>query len=210
MYTKSFFLCQTLIICSYCVLSHSLDPGSFPAVLDVDGQELRASAKYYMLPAFNSGGGGGGGLALSSRDGSCPHYVMQEGHAQSNGHPVRLLPVDKLDRNISLSSDVNIVFHAATICVQATGWKMGGVDVITGRRYLKTGALIGRPGASTVSNWFKVEKNNHGDGYKIVFCPSVCSLCKVVCGNVGVFVENGKKWLGLSDGLPLIVNFKEH
>lgn len=204
----SFFYYPIIILCSYGVLSHCLDPGSFSAVLDVDGQELRAAAKYYILPAFRSKGNGGG-LALSSRDGSCPNYVMQEIHAQSNGHPVRLLPVNKLDVNISLSSDVNIVFHAATTCVQATGWRMGGVDAITGRRYVKSGALPGRPGASTVSNWFKVEKNEHGDGYKIVFCPSVCSFCKVVCGDIGAFDENGKKWLGLSDGFPLIVNFRK-
>lgn len=200
----SFFYYPILILCSYCVLGHCLDPGSFNAVLDVDGQELRAAAKYYMLPTSHGRGHCGGGLALSSRDGSCPHNVMQESHAQSNGHPVRLLPV-----NISLSDDMNIVFHAATTCVQATGWRMGGVDAITGRRYVKSGALTGHPGASTVSNWFKVEKNEHGDGYKIVFCPSVCGFCKVVCGDVEAFDENGKKWLGLSDGSPLIVNFRK-
>ncbi|KAK1380652.1 Alpha-amylasesubtilisin inhibitor [Heracleum sosnowskyi] len=204
MYAISFFYYSILILCSYC---HCLDPGSFSAVLDIDGQELGATEKYYILPASHVRGNGGG-LALSSRDGTCPHFVMQESHAQSNGHPVRLLPVNKVDGKISLSSDVNIVFHAATTCVQATGWKMGGVDAITGRRYVKSGALTGRPGASTVSNWFKVE-NEHGDGYKIVFCPSVCSFCKVVCGDVGVFDENGKKWLGLSDGYPHIVNFKK-
>lgn len=204
-YIKLSVFLSILILSSHCIIfTRSLES----AVLDVDGQELQATSMYYMLPAIHDRGSGGG-LALSSRDGSCPYYVMQESHAQSNGHPVRLLPVNKLDTNISLSSDMNIVFHAATTCVQATGWKMGGVDAITGQRYVKSGALTGRPGASTLSNWFKVEKNENGDGYKIIFCPSVCSFCKVVCGNVGVFDENGKKWLGLSDGYPLILKFKK-
>ncbi|KAK1390119.1 Alpha-amylase/subtilisin inhibitor [Heracleum sosnowskyi] len=219
MYTRCFFLSYLKLsaaafLCIIVLLSHgiilcqSLDPGDFQAVLDVDGQELQSDAKYYILPAVRVGGNGGG-LGLSSRGGACPFTVMQESHEQSNGLPVRFLPVNyKMDANISLSSDINIVFHAATICVQSTGWKVAGVDEITGRRYVKSGGLTGHPGVNTVSNWFKVEKNENGDGYKIVFCPSVCSFCKLVCGNVGVFDENGKKWLGLSDGDPLIVTFR--
>lgn len=202
------FLC-IIGLSSYSIIrGHSLDPGNFQAVLDVDGQELQADAMYYILPAIQ-GGGNGGGLGLSSRDGKFPFNVMQKSHEQSNGLPVRFLPVNyKMNANISLSSDMNIVFHAATICVQSTGWKVGGVDEITGRRYVKSGGLTGHPGVNTVSNWFKVEKNENGDGYKIVFCPSVCTFCKLVCGNVGVFDENGKKWLGLSDGDPLTVTFR--
>lgn len=202
------FLCIIVISSSGIILGQSLDPGNFQAVLDVDGQELQADAKYYILPAVQ-GGGNGGGLGLSSRGGTCPFNVMQESHEQSNGLPVRFLPVNyKTNATISLSSDMNIVFHAATICVQSTGWKVGGVDEITGRRYIKSGGLTGHPGVNTVSNWFKVEKIENGDGYKIVFCPSVCSFCKLVCGNVGVFDENGKKWLGLSDGDPHIITFR--
>lgn len=202
------FLCTIILSSSGIILGHSLDPGNFQAVLDVDGQELQADEMYYILPAVQ-GGGNGGGLGLSSRDGTCPFNVKQESHEQSNGLPVRFLPVNyKMNANVSLSSDMNIVFHAATICVQSTGWKVGGVDAITGRRYVKSGGLTGHPGVNTVSNWFKVGRNENGDGYKIVFCPSVCSFCKLVCEIVGVFDENGKKWLGLSDGDPLIVTFK--
>ncbi|XP_063937420.1 alpha-amylase/subtilisin inhibitor [Daucus carota subsp. sativus] len=120
------------------LLGHCLGPGDFQAVLDVDGQELQVAAKYYILPAAPGGGNGGGGLGLASRDRRCPFYVMQESHEQSNGLPVRFLPVNyKADANVSLSSDLNIVFHAATICVQSTGWKVGSVDEITGRRRVR-------------------------------------------------------------------------
>ena len=59
-----------------------------------------------------------------------------------------------------------------------------------------------------VINWFKIERYGNGNGYKMVYCPSVCSSCRVVCGNVGVFYEDGKRWLGLSDE-PLVVMFKK-
>lgn len=118
------------------------------------------------------------------------------------------MPIDNNQQVINLSSDINIVFFAATICVQSTAWKVGGADERTGRRYVMSGGITGRPGSETISNWFKIEKYGN-ESYKIVFCPGVCSSCsKVVCGNVGVFNEDGKKWLGLNDE-PLVVKFKK-
>lgn len=174
-------------------------------VLDLEGNELQPNTKYYVYPAKS---GSGGGLALAARDRACPFYVMQESIESSNGLPLRFLWADKSDKAISLSADLNIVFSAATICVQSTAWRLGGVDGITGRRYVTSGGVMGRPGVDTVSNWFKLEKVGGESGYRIEFCPSVCSSCKVVCGNVGVIVENGKRWLGLSDE-PLLVVFKK-
>ncbi|CAL9753383.1 unnamed protein product [Musa acuminata subsp. burmannicoides] len=104
-----------------------------------------------------------------------------------------------------MSTDLNVWFAAETICVQSTVWRLGDAEA-TGRRYVVTGGLKGDPGLSTVSNWFKIERYGESD-YKLVHCPSVCRFCKVVCGDVGVFVEGGKRWLGLSDE-PFPVMFK--
>ena len=100
------------------------------------------------------------------------------------------------------------MFSAATICVQSTVWRViSGGGFGGGRHYVRSGGVVGRPGVDTVSNWFRIEKV--GDiGYKFVFCPNVCSSCKVVCGDVGVLEENGKKWLALGDH-PLVFRFQK-
>ncbi|KAG9140602.1 hypothetical protein Leryth_022490 [Lithospermum erythrorhizon] len=185
-------------------LSQFLGTSNNIPVLDTDGHELQTSSKYLIVPAQSSKGGG---LSLGARDRACPFYVMQENQESKYGLPIKLMPVDNKQRTIILSSDLNIVFSAATICVQSTVWRLGNEDEVTGARYVISGGVMGRPGADTVSNWFRIERQGNGFVYRIVFCPSVCSTCKVVCGNVGVFSENGKRWLGLSDN-PILVTFK--
>ncbi|KAI3497984.1 hypothetical protein L1887_33659 [Cichorium endivia] len=177
--------------------------------LDSDGHEVQPGLKYHITPIQSNDSGGG--LSLASRDGFCPPFVIQENNQLSKGLPLRFLPLDTKQNSITLSSDINILFNAATICVQSTVWRVsngvgGGSntdDTVTGRRYyVRSGGMVGRHGVGTVSNWFRIEKV--GDiGYKIVFCPSICSSCKVVCGDVGVLEENGKKWLALGDQ-PLV------
>ncbi|KAI5678085.1 hypothetical protein M9H77_09035 [Catharanthus roseus] len=205
MNTIKFSYSLLLHLSLYALLSFStVTKQSPPAVLDADGHQLQPGSKYYIIP-FHSGNGGG--LALSSKDIPCPFYVMQENLEASNGLPLRFLPANSTQQTITLSSDLNIVFNAGTICVQSTAWKVGGVDGKTGQRYVMSNGVIGNPGEDTLSSWFKIEKM--GNGYKIVFCPSVCSFCKVVCGNLGVFREDGIRWLGLNHDDPLVILFKK-
>ncbi|RVW64791.1 Alpha-amylase/subtilisin inhibitor [Vitis vinifera] len=107
-----------------------------------------------------------------------PVTDVEESLQDSNGLPIRFLPVDPKDKVIRLSSDMNIAFHTATTCVQSMAW-FGDISQITGRRYATIGVLIGHPGINTL-----------------------------VCGNVGVFYEDGNQWLGLNDE-PLIVKFRK-
>nr|XP_043626919.1 miraculin-like [Erigeron canadensis] len=192
---------------------------------DSDGHEVQQGSKYYISPVGSNndnGGGsdGGGGLALASRDGFCPPFVIQVNNQLSRGFSLRFLPLDsKQNSIIALSSDLNIVFNAATICVQSTVWRIsnGSVGgnysnpnevVAAGRKYyVRSGGVVGQPGVATVNNWFRIEKVRD-IGYKFVFCPSVCSSCKVVCGDVGVSEENGNKWLALHDQ-PFLFTFKK-
>ncbi|GFZ15607.1 hypothetical protein Acr_25g0000160 [Actinidia rufa] len=118
-----------------------LDPPTNTTVLDLEDHELQSTRRYYIF-LFQTPSRGDRGLALSPKDGKCPHYVMQETLDSSNGLPLR------------------------------------------------------------------VEKYDGGIGYKIVYCPGGCGSYKVVCGDGGVGVENGKKWLGLSDE-PRVVMFKK-
>lgn len=213
-YLKLSLLLQSLLLLACLITSQPAAPSTTTTttpVLDIDGHELQIGSKYTILPSQN--GTGGGGLALAAKDRPCPFYVMQENLESSNGLPTRFMPVDNKQNVINLSTDLNIVFLTATICVQSTAWKLGGADEITGRRYVMSGGMTGRPGLETVSNWFRIERIANGSSinngyYKIVFCPGVCNNCKVVCGNVGVFNENGKRWLGLNDE-PLVVRFKK-
>lgn len=190
-------------------------------IYDTNGDQLRSHTEYQILP--KSGGATTGGLALSRRDYRypCPPNVVQE--TESNGLSLKLFPIDKNQTSITTSTDLNLVFMAATTCVQRTGWRMGGVDPFTRRRYVRSDGGVGRPSKETVANWFKIEKygGGGGGGYKIVYCPgeSVCRGCGVVCGDVGLFVESGKRWLGLinadnlnhhnGDHNPLEIVFKK-
>lgn len=181
---------------------------------DSDGHEVQPGLKYYITPLQSNDTGGG--LSLAPRDGFCPPFVVQENTQLSKGLSLRFLPLDTKQNTITLSSDLNIVFNAATICVQSTEWRLstssGGSgnndDMVSGRRYyVRSGGVVGRPGVGTVSNWFRIEKVEDM-GYKFVFCPSVCSSCKIVCGDVGILEENGKRWLALYDQ-PFVFTFKK-
>ncbi|KAG5608431.1 hypothetical protein H5410_019712 [Solanum commersonii] len=214
-YLKLLLILQILFSLSY--LTTSQQPSITPitttsSVLDIDGHELQIGLKYTILPINQNGSssssGGVGGLALEAKNRPCPFYVIQKNVESSNGLPTRFMPIDNNQQVINLSTDLNIVFLASTIFVQSTAWKVGGAGERTGRRYVMSGGMTGRPGIDTISNWFKIERYGNNESYKIVFCPMVCSNCKIVCGNVGVFNENGKKWLGLNDE-PLVVRFKK-
>lgn len=176
-------------------------------VLDINGNQLQSNTKYYIIPLH---GGGGGGLGLSRRSplDPCPPNVMQLNDVASSGLSLKLFPLGSRQlQSINVSADLNFVVVGATTCVQMTVWKLFGPDPITGRRYVRSDGVLGRAGAATVGNWFKIEKS--GEGYKIVYCPSVCSTCRVACGDVGVFVEKyGRRWLGVG-GQPLVIAFKK-
>ncbi|XP_042054964.1 kunitz trypsin inhibitor 5-like [Salvia splendens] len=171
------------------------------SVVDVDGNQVQANTKYYIFTPS----GGGLGLSVRDRRQPCPPNVMQETDGGSMGLPLKIFPADG-KAVIDLESDLNLAFVAATTCVQRTVWRLGDTDWNTGRRYVRSDGVVGKPGAETVRNWFKIER--FGQGYKIVYCPGVCRECRVECGDVGVFVESGRRWLALG-GQPLLIAFKK-
>ncbi|KAL5721313.1 hypothetical protein ACHQM5_004971 [Ranunculus cassubicifolius] len=189
------------------IFSIALLPLSFSTtVLDINGENVQTNTNYYILPVSR---GLGGGLGIAQRNTTrCPLYVAQESQDVFSGVPLKFLPADTKEKFAQVSKDMNFVFSANTICVQSMGWRLGGVDEVTGKRYVATNGVIGNPGRSTISNWFKIERFDQ-NYYRLVFCPSVCSLCKVVCGDVGIFNEDGRRWLGLTDGVQFRVVFKK-
>lgn len=165
-------------------------------VTDINGNRLRSGINYYILPVVR---GRGGGLTISkSENKTCPNTVIQDQYEVSQGLPLKFSPSDK-SRIIRVSTDLNFIFSATSI------WKLDNFDETTNQWFVSTCGVAGNPGQKTVSNWFKIDK--YENDYKIVFCPTVCNFCKVMCRDIGVFVQGGKRSLVLSD-VPLKVMFK--
>ncbi|XP_057968178.1 kunitz trypsin inhibitor 5-like [Malania oleifera] len=174
-------------------------------VLDTNGKELHSGTEYYILPVVR---GRGGGLTLAATgNGSCPLSVVQDQHEVSHGFPLTFSPVNPKKAVVRLSTDHNIKFSAATTCVQSTVWKLDGKDESTGEFFVTVGGVEGNPGRETLTSWFKIEK--YDDDYKLRFCPTVCDFCKVICRDVGIYVdEDGRRRLVLSDA-PFKIMFKK-
>ncbi|KAK0580170.1 hypothetical protein LWI29_037440 [Acer saccharum] len=175
-------------------------------VLDIAGEKLHTGTDYYILPVVR---GRGGGLTLASTGNeTCPLDVVQERQEVENGLPVTFSPVNIKKGVVRLSTDQNIKFSASTICVQSTVWKLNSHDDSLGQWFVTTGGVEGNPGRETISNWFKIEKFD--DDYKLVFCPSVCDTCRVLCRDIGIYIDQatGIRRLALSD-TPFKVMFKK-
>ncbi|MFS7959341.1 putative proteinase inhibitor I3, Kunitz legume, kunitz inhibitor STI-like superfamily [Helianthus anomalus] len=131
--------------------------------------------KYYVMPAALDGENGGL-LSVKFNRKPCPAGVEQS-RSDETGLPLTFTPVNPKKGVIRLSTDVNIKFLASTGCDdESTVWKVK-YDKALKQYAVMVGGVEGNPGPETLENWFKIEKTK--DGYKLVFCPSVCSYCKV-------------------------------
>ncbi|KAL3642251.1 hypothetical protein CASFOL_013066 [Castilleja foliolosa] len=195
-----------LVLCLITLCSAT--PENPSPVHDIAGKNVLAGVDYYILPVIRSRGGG---LTLAATGNkTCPLNVVQEQHEVENGFPVTFRPVDPKKGVVRVSTDHNIKFSAASICVQSTVWILDQ-DESSGRYMISTGGVEGSPGPQTISNWFKIEEYE-GD-YKLLFCPTVCNFCKVICRDIGVYVQDGKRVLGFSltgeNEAPFRVMFKK-
>ncbi|KAI3705221.1 hypothetical protein L1987_75455 [Smallanthus sonchifolius] len=171
-------------------------------VRDIDGNLLRSGTKYYILPVFR--GRGGGVTLAATRNESCPLDVVQESFELQNGLPLTLTPVNPKKGIIRESTDLNIIFSASSICIQSNVWML---EEYEGERIISGHGQAGNPGQETLSNWFKIEK--YENGYKLVFCPTVCDFCRPVCGDIGVKIdENESRRLAISD-VPFMIMFRK-
>ncbi|KAK4280563.1 hypothetical protein QN277_012176 [Acacia crassicarpa] len=163
-------------------------------VINTSGNKLRAGTKYIVLPDPQPPSGGG--LSLASIRGKCPLDVVAV--VGDPGLGVSFTPVDPKKGRIRVSTDLNVMISGNTDCPQSNVWKLDNYDNSTGQWFVTTGGVAGNPGRETVSDWFKIEK--YEDGYKFVYCPTVCSTCKVQCKDIGIYVDShGNRRLALSD-----------
>ena len=168
------------------------------SVLDITGKNLRLGIDYHVVPVFHSRGDG---LTLASTGNeTCPLDVVQEQQDVNNGLPLTFIPVNPNKGVICVSTDLNIKFSAATVCIQSTVWKLG-YDESLPQYFITSGGVEGNPGR-------KIEK--YEKDYKLLFCPTVCDSCRVICIDVGIFIKSGKWRLALSDrDVPFKVMFKK-
>jgi hypothetical protein len=174
-------------------------------VVDILGKKLRANANYYIIPVIPISSAGAS-LGLASIGKKFPLDVVVVNKYQ--GLPLAFTPINSKKGVIRVSTDLNIKFSSRTSNAKhSTVWTLDDYDFSKRQWFVTTGGVVGNPGWETIYNWFKIEK--YGDAYKLVFCPSVIPSYKLMCKDVGVFVdEKGNKRLALSD-VPLKVKFQQ-
>ncbi|KAK1438694.1 hypothetical protein QVD17_04504 [Tagetes erecta] len=193
MKTTILFLSLAFLLCTF-----KAAPAPTP-VTDIDGNLVHTGGEYYIwmdragsfLPAVVNNKSCLGGVV------KYPDYGW--------GQPVIITPVNPKKSVIRVSTDVNIKFWDETsICDKSNVWKVE-YDKAMKQYVVMLAGVEGNPGPKTLDNWFKIEKS--GNGYKFVYCPSVCSTCKVMCRDVGTAIDgNGVTRLVLG-GDPFSINF---
>uniref|UniRef100_A0A0A0LT81 Uncharacterized protein n=1 Tax=Cucumis sativus TaxID=3659 RepID=A0A0A0LT81_CUCSA len=198
-------LCFLFIVIASSEVRFCRADASPDAVLDTDGKKLRAGDQYYILSVYsrNSGGLSIGGIYGYEK---CPINILPESYDYLHGLPATFSPINPKKGVVRVSTDLNIQFEANTRCGISTVWKVGKFDEYLKQYFVTMGGMKGNPGRETIENWFKVEK--YGKNYKLVYCPTVCKYCKVVCKDVGLFYKNGRRVIALNDA-PFPVMFKK-
>lgn len=195
MKTTTFFLISFIL----CIFTANSAPD---LVVDFRGGIIRTGVEYYAVPTSINGTHGSIGPATVGNN-SCRAGVV-EYQTQGRSHPFTITPVDPKDGVIRLSTDVNINFTGSTICDESNVWKVE-YDNAMKQFVVMMGGVEGNSGPETLDNWFKIE--TIVDGYKLVYCPSVCSYCKVMCKDVGTAIDNNGMTRFVLGGDPFSFNF---
>ncbi|KAJ6364411.1 hypothetical protein OIU76_029375 [Salix suchowensis] len=195
---------STLLVCfSFLLFAFVFSKPSTAAdnepVLDFQGEELKAGTEYIISSVFWGALGGN----VSATNKTCPDDVFQYSSDQLPGLPVTFSPANSEEDVIRVSTQLNIKFSIKETCDQSPVWKIQKSTNPEVQWFVTTGGEEGNP-----CNWFKIEKANLG--YKLVYCPEDICSCEVLCRDIGIYVENGKRILSLSDALsPFWVVFKK-
>ncbi|XP_031475501.1 miraculin-like [Nymphaea colorata] len=174
-------------------------------ILDTDGNPLKSrTAKYYISPVVQDNYGGLTAEYRTNGTYECPKFISQEDYSTLDGVTASFWPVDGRS-SVRLATDLNVEFHEWNPCPEKPIWTLPATDRATGQRMVRYGGVIGNAGPETVNNWFRIQQS--GKNYKLVFCPSVCKTCKAACADLGLYYQNGQRWLVLG-GRPFEVKFK--
>ncbi|XP_057443448.1 miraculin-like [Lotus japonicus] len=173
-------------------------------VVDITGKKLIAGAYYnVLLTTPYTKCANPQGLGLSSIGETCPLDVVVVNRQHNS--PLRFTPLNPKKGVVRVSTDLNVMFAPNATCpYHSPVWKLDCYGV-EGECVVSTDGFVGKPGAESIGNWFKIEK--YGAGYKLVYCPGVCISCKHQCKDLGMAVDkNGNRRLALSY-VPFQVKF---
>ncbi|RDY02105.1 hypothetical protein CR513_14484, partial [Mucuna pruriens] len=167
------------------------------AVVDKQGEAVRAGVGYYVWPLWADDGG----LTLGqTRNKTCPLDVIRD--PSFIGTPVSFLgPAHGV---IQTLTDLTIEFKVRTICNQPTVWRLSKEG--SGFWFVSTS---GKP--EDITSKFKIERLEGEHAYEIYsfkFCPSVPGT---LCAPVGTFVDSdGTKVMAVGDNIePYYVRFQK-
>lgn len=202
---RSFILALIIITSSILIItSRAQQSHPNPAVLDSSGNPLRRNQKYFiktkitetnknpMVTLLNR-------TAMSSSTMSVG--LEDDVSVFSSGLPLVLSPFIAGEKTVREMKNFKVGFSNSERGESVIVWRVGLREARNQRRFIITGDNVG------YSNYFHLSKLGHGNSYGLRWCPTeICGACKFVCGDVGVFVENGKRFLAL-DGdsvLPIV------
>ncbi|KAH0669939.1 hypothetical protein KY290_025353 [Solanum tuberosum] len=184
---------------------------TYASVVDIDGNPVKAGAKYFVLPSLR---GSGGGLILSrvvdKNVKVCPQDIVQVPKELNRGRPVEFFPAypEKTGEFIKVNNPINVNFffpNEASRCANFTVWKMDKkYKYVVGRGTL--GAL------NRIRNWFRIVP--YGKDYRFVYCPSLCVPCKIKCFDLFISYEERenvevRRLAASGNELPFSVYFKK-
>ncbi|KAL2903889.1 Kunitz trypsin inhibitor 2 [Bienertia sinuspersici] len=175
---------------------------------DTNGDILKTGTKYYILPVVQRLGGGIA-TAPTNANQTCPLSVVQLTDTSALGLPVVFYSNGKSVQNVTFDDDMNLVFDAPNTCGGSSVWE---VKLTEATKFVGLGGKSMVRGPNFVNIWFRIERffpSFHFD-YKLTFCPTktICPLCKVKCGDLGV-VDQGGVWRLVVGASPLRIKFKK-
>nr|BAQ21278.1 miraculin-like protein [Citrus tamurana] len=187
-------------------------------ILDVYGNQVDSSHRYYLVSALWGVKTGGGISADKGKNGQCPTDVIQLRPKDKRGKNLVLLPYDN-STIVRESTNIKLKFSRVSSlqqCNKDSLWKVDNDNASLGKQFITIGE------GKTCQNLFKLEKVSASIFdmkialdipclYKIVHCSTpVNGSCDTLCKDVGVSNVDGVQRLVVVDdndqpNLPLPV-----
>ncbi|KAJ1431299.1 Proteinase inhibitor I3, Kunitz legume [Sesbania bispinosa] len=171
-------------------------------VVDVNGNPIFPSGRFYIVSAIR--GAGGGGVTLGQTwESTCPVTVVQEPIDIWRGMPVKFT-IPGISPGIIFTNITNldIVFEEKPECAESSKWVVVAErDEIFPQEWVGIGGAGDHPGKNIISGRFNIQR--YGDrAYKLVFCSTTG-----VCSDIGRFFGGNERRLILTNDSPFRVVF---
>ncbi|XP_058773501.1 kunitz-type trypsin inhibitor-like 1 protein [Vicia villosa] len=157
------------------IVSLSFSNNHVKQVLDINGNPISPSEKYYILPAIHEPYGGGVRLG-KIHESECEVSIFQDSNKLINGLPVKF-NVSGLNPDIIFTgTPIEIEFTERPNCAESPKWLIYVDDIIL-KACVGIGGPENYPSFKTWSGTFNIKKHESGFGYKLGFCKKDSSSC---------------------------------